>query len=139
MKIHLGVIDIPYVDEASTTTGDVAEKLEEKYHVMEAYANYYAEDIAADLGNAAAIAIEGIIEKKEELATGAWKAFSQNTATRFKKFLTTGKAGQIGIGGTPTVASLTKRSSRMKRSGKPRGPSFVDTGLYRRTMTVWID
>nr|WP_245168508.1 hypothetical protein [Enterobacter roggenkampii] len=36
ITFHLGVIDVPYEDE-NTTTGDVAEYLEEKYQIMQTF------------------------------------------------------------------------------------------------------
>jgi hypothetical protein len=45
ITFHLGVIDIPYEDE-NTTTGDVAEYLEEKYQIMQTFFDRYGNDIA---------------------------------------------------------------------------------------------
>jgi hypothetical protein len=45
ITFHLGVIDIPYEDE-NTTTGDVAEYLEEKYQIMQTFFDRYSNDIA---------------------------------------------------------------------------------------------
>ena len=36
ITFHLGVIDLPYEDE-NTTTGDIAEYLEEKYQIMQTF------------------------------------------------------------------------------------------------------
>ena len=41
MILHLGVIDMPYVEQAGQTTGDVAESLERRYGVM---GHFYADD-----------------------------------------------------------------------------------------------
>ena len=45
ITFHLGVIDVPYEDE-NTTTGDVAEYLEEKYQIMQTFFDRYSNDIA---------------------------------------------------------------------------------------------
>jgi hypothetical protein len=44
ITLHLGVIDIPYEDE-DTTTGDVAEYLEEKYQIMQTFFDRYSNEI----------------------------------------------------------------------------------------------
>lgn len=45
ITFHLGVIDIPYEDE-DTTTGSVAEELEARYQIMQTFFDRYGNDIA---------------------------------------------------------------------------------------------
>ncbi|MZL16103.1 hypothetical protein, partial [Citrobacter amalonaticus] len=60
ITFHLGVIDIPYEDE-NTTTGDVAEYLEEKYRIMQTFFDRYGNDIAALMSNDLAAALENMM------------------------------------------------------------------------------
>jgi len=58
MKLHLGVHDHPYVGKSGVTTGDVAEWLEGKYHVMEVFAGTYIDEISDAMADNVAGAIE---------------------------------------------------------------------------------
>jgi hypothetical protein len=60
ITFHLGVIDIPYEDE-NTTTGDVAEYLEEKYQIMQTFFDRYSNDIADLMANDMAASLENMM------------------------------------------------------------------------------
>ncbi|SYP56946.1 Uncharacterised protein [Klebsiella pneumoniae] len=59
ITFHLGVIDIPYEDE-DTTTGDVAEYLEEKYQIMQTFFDRYGNDIADLMSKDLAASLENM-------------------------------------------------------------------------------
>lgn len=150
--LHLGVTDIPYAtDEArkvkgkkvqvkTMTTGDVAEILENKYHVMELFFEEHSDFIVGEIEKSLAGAIENV-------AMGAppgdpFGAGTQIIDEMFKKFVTEGAVEKLGIPGTPTKAALKGVSHRWKHpysSENPRRPSFVDTGLYVDNFISWID
>ncbi|EAM2006253.1 hypothetical protein EA132_24245, partial [Salmonella enterica subsp. enterica serovar Give] len=60
ITFHLGVIDVPYEDE-NTTTGDVAEYLEEKYQIMQTFFDRYSNDIADLMTNDMAASLENMM------------------------------------------------------------------------------
>lgn len=159
--LHLGVIDIPYAYEKevvgkkgkvlkkkkkvvhSQTTGDVAEILEDKYHIMELF---FEEHEAHNL-------ITGAIEEAlkgslESMAMGApptenpFAAATQAIDEAFKRFITEGAVERLGIPGTPTEAALkgvSHRKAHPYAKANARRPSFVDTGLYVDSFISWID
>lgn len=60
ITFHLGVIDIPYGDE-STTTSDVAVYLEEKYQIMQTFFDRYGNDIAELMSKDLAANLENML------------------------------------------------------------------------------
>ncbi|EBL7701084.1 hypothetical protein DCT98_28205, partial [Salmonella enterica] len=60
MKLHLGVMDIPYENE-NTTTGDVAEILEGKYRIMQTFFDRHGEEIAQMMSNDLAAGLENML------------------------------------------------------------------------------
>lgn len=59
ITFHLGVIDIPYEDE-DTTTGSVAEELEARYQIMQTFFDRYGNDIAELMSKDLAAALENM-------------------------------------------------------------------------------
>ena len=142
MKLILGVIDQPYDNndgEKSTTTGKVAQLLEDKYHVMETFYEANRQEVAD-------MAAESLLGALENLELGGpvdadpFLDLTQDVTASFKKFLSTGQIEQLGIPGVPTQASLLRKSSRFKsgKAGKGR-PSFIDTGLYQASFVSWVE
>lgn len=146
--LHLGVIDMPYNEAPGVghnsrktpneTTGDVAEILENKYHIMEVFFEEHKEGIAQDLE----VSLAGALENLLMGAPARVAPFGQASAkieNRFKKFLSEKELDRLGIPGVPTKASLMGTSSRFKgKKGTPR-PSFIDTGLYENSFKAWVD
>lgn len=60
VKLHLGVMDIPYENE-NTTTGDVAEILEGKYRIMQTFFDRHGEEIAQMMSNDLAAGLENML------------------------------------------------------------------------------
>lgn len=174
MKLLLGVIDQPYTSwtggkkaaapgrrskrapagrkgvARTVTTGDVAEWLEDRYHVMEVFFE--------DDGGVLALLEESVQDSIEDLLMGApsdGNPFAAGTSTiesRFKRWLSNGSIERLGIPGVPTRAALMGISSRFKagrngglvqRRGKSvmgvRRPSFIDTGLYQASFKAWVE
>ena len=147
LTLHLGVIEMPYASPGGKTTGDVAELLEQKYHVMETF----AEDIGLDV-------IQKAIEQSaknavESLILGGSRSGSNSA----NMSLTLEAEGEIEAAfklwlsqqemdytqpGVPTQASLKGVSHRLKRANAKTNtarPSFIDTGLYQSSMKAWLD
>lgn len=132
MKIAFGVLDIPYANDAKTTTGDVAEILESKYGVMAAFYESHSEKIADAM-------MEGLADQLAAFAAGApmpSNPFAQgeaDTEQMFRDFLSSAQIEKMGIPGVPTQAALDGINHRKKvvRTGEKR-PSFIDTGMYQQ-------
>lgn len=135
--IHLGVSDLSYAT-GDKSTGDVAEILEGKYHIMEIFYQQHKEDIAADLEKA----ISGALENMMAGAPPSNKPFGSAEGViedRFRRFLSEAEMDRLGYPGVPTGAALSGVNHRTKiKKGAPR-PSFIDTGLYESSMVCWID
>ena len=153
MILHLGVIDVPYVQAPSkrqrkrtggtVTTGDVAGFLENRYNVMQIFFIENEAKIAGYLE-------ESVRGTLENLLLGApatndpFGAATSEIDDRFKQFISQGEIEKLGIAGVPTQAALDrragkKRSTRFKKKRPGTGVSFVDSGLYISSFRSWID
>ena len=167
MILNFGVIEIPYVHPPSTkrvkrrplitkrgviqarptnaagvpapvTTGDVAQWLEDKYHIMEVFFEENQSFIFGQLENAMEGQMETLLMGGKINQPVAHSAFSE-IEHRFRKFLSMQEMDGLGIPGVPTKAALMGISHRFKaRHGPPR-PSFIDTGLYQKAFRVWTN
>lgn len=138
--LHLGVVDVPYADAGGKTTGDVAEILEDKYHVMRIFFELHDKRIAEWLE-------DGLSGSLENLLAGApprndvFGEAMEKIQIRFRHFLANKEMDALGYPGIPTAASLKGVSHRFKRPYKrrPARPSFIDTGAYQKNFKAWID
>lgn len=159
--LHIGVNDIPYANEApapkkvakarkgkankprksaenaaTQTTGEVAEILEAKYGVMQKFVDKHLPEIADELADGMAGALESLMMG----APPELNPFGTATAKvsrMFREFIDNKEMD--GVPGVPTKASLEGRSLRFKRRRGPPRPSFQDSGLYEANATSWID
>jgi hypothetical protein len=166
--LHLGVIDIPYsvnIPEAARrvvhrthkngtvetftaapsggeTTGDVAEILEAKYHVMEVFAEDLGLDlIAKALENSAAGAIENMLMGAPTAGLSLTAEAESEIEGAFKFFIEQREMdGQMP--GVATAAAKKGVNHRLKhpyaKANKER-PSFDDTGTYMTSFKAWVD
>lgn len=167
ITLHLGVIDVPYVenepdrkrkarlaknakrvlpeklrhaDSQYKTTGDVATILEDKYGVMEAFFDNKEVGIVGMLEESLAGALENIVAGGPpgfDPFAGGLSKIEES----FKDFLSSREAETIGIEGVPTEAAKRGVNHRLKHpyaKANPRRPSFIDTGLYQSSMKAWI-
>jgi hypothetical protein len=164
LTLNLGVVVVPYANEAqpekipqakkgkankpvkpksasgTQTTADVAEILEEKYGVMDTFAFAMLPDIAKDLEESLAGALETLMMGGRPSANPFASAESAITA-RFKNFLATGAIEHMGIEGVPTQAALDGVNHRLKHpyaKSNPRRESFVDSGMYQSHFIAWM-
>ena len=155
--LHLGVIDISYGPPPSAgkrrkghnsiaanikTTGDVADILEAKYHIMEVF----FEDLGIDL---IAKSLEKSVEDAmNDIAAGAppqgirlTQQAEQEMETAFRIFIDQQELDGV-VPGVPTAAALKGVSHRLSHpyaKGNPSRPSFRDTGQYQASFRAWID
>lgn len=144
MKLHLGVLDVPYAN-GSKTTGDIAEILEQKYGVMEYFASQKADDIAKALETDMIDLLDSLINGVA-INSNPFAELSGKTEALLKKALADKFMDGSNFSGrpVPTMASLggiSKRFKDKRNSKKRRGvrPSFVDTGLYRQSFKAWVE
>lgn len=145
--LHLGVIDIGYGQARRTakiaveTTGDVAEWLENKYHIFEVFFESHGQEIADALA-------QSLADQIADIAAGApvpsdpLQDAEQSIEASFKKFLSSQEIEGFGIPGVPTKAALKGVNHRFKHpyaKGNPRRPSFIDSGLYQASFRIWMD
>lgn len=150
--LHLGVIDQPYnVDKSknpkAVSTGDVAEILENKYHVME----HFFQAKQAMVAGAMEDSVKGALETMMMGGPSTLAAFGtaeSKIKTAFNRFLYLKEIEKLGFPGLPTKAALAGVNHRMK-SGKNKAtkrnkgnlsrPSLIDTGLYESSFKAWVD
>ncbi len=137
--LHLGVIDVEYTNEPGKTTGDVAEILEAKYHVMEIFSREHGQEIADTVAAAMLGAVEAELMGAPNAGTSGEAQAATDIQNMFQDFLSHDEMAHMGYPGVPTAAALKGKSVRFKRKkGNPR-PSFIDSGLYQASMRVWGD
>ena len=112
MKIILGVVDnIPYA-HSKANSGEVAQYLENKYHIIQQFADKHLDkivDMALSDGNC-----EGINALfRQELIDG--------------------------FTGIQTGAALKGVSHRLKSKKGDRRPSFIDTGIYLQSFMAELN
>lgn len=134
ITFHLGVIDIPYKDE-STTTSDVAVYLEEKYQIMQTFFDRYGNDIAELMSKDLAANLENMLAGAPPSRDPLAESMSQ-VHHLFVAFLD--NAEMNGTEGVPTKRALDGISKRFKwKKGEVR-PSFIDTGMFQASMRAWV-
>jgi hypothetical protein len=139
MRLVLGVVDLAYAEDDGsgvTTTGDVAEFLENRYHVMQIFSIEHEDEIAEDLAQA-------MVDQIADITSGAplpgdpFFDATEQIRMRFQTFIETEEIAKISPD-APTQAALEGRSKRRKGAG-PRRASFRDTGTYMGSFRAWID
>lgn len=134
MKLHLGVIDVPYEGD-SVTTGDVAEFLEDKYGIMAHFFWLYGPIISELMADSIAGQLENIIAGAPPSDDPFAEAMSK-VHDLFSGFLDDEE--MKGMPGVPTLRALMGISKRFKNQKGPPRPSFIDTGTYQAAMRAWV-
>lgn len=151
MILHLGVIDIPYATEG-TSTGDVAEILEKQYSVMGNFAALHADEIQELVEISFAEAIENVLAGQPARLAKPMNQATDDIKNLFTEYLNDEEIAATGQEGVPTqaakdgVRSSLKNKKEIKKikdyKSRVRGvrrPSFIDTGLYRNSFKAWAD
>jgi hypothetical protein len=122
------------------TTGDVAEFLENRYHVMETFFELHSKEIITAFE-------EVFVGNLENIALGApvndnaMAEATSKTEALFKQFISNAEMDGIQPG-VPTAAALKGINHRLAHpyaKGNPQRPSFRDTGLYQSSMKAWVE
>lgn len=167
MELVFGVVDIPYVEyddqgrpkkakkvskkrkatkpikpkmPKSVSTGDVAESLEKRYHIMREFYRMNEEFIHTEVvrsleGAIVNLIISGILPEGQTGLDEAHEAIAE----RFRKFLDAEDMAASGVSGVPTRAALEGINHRLKLMKGPRRPSFIDTGQYQAAFKSWTN
>jgi hypothetical protein len=153
--LHLGVIDVPYVNAPSpnqkkvtadtVTTGDVAGWLEEEYHILEIFARQHEQDMAGDLEHSMGGALEAVL-MGAPATLDPFAAGTSKIEERMKDFITNNEMAGLGYPGVPTQAALDrasgkKRSARKSKRSGSNAPavSFYDSGLMYSSYKAWVE
>ena len=137
--LHLGVTEASYA-HGGKTTGDVAEILEDKYHIFEHFWQLHREKIVAELSGAVVGAFESVVMGSPPPADPHAAAMTE-VQQLFNVFLDQREMDALGYPGIPTAASLAGVNHRLKHPYRKRNksrPSFVDTGLLENSMRAWV-
>lgn len=144
MKLNIGVIDYQYTgNEKAVTTGDVAQILEKRYGVLTGFAVQHLQDMADDMAESYAGALETLMMGGPSGNPG--QAATAKISSRAKLYLSSMEAERVLSPGSgkfpvPTHAALMGINHRKKqpRTGKRR-PSFIDTGMYENSLIAWTE
>jgi hypothetical protein len=150
--LHLGVVEIPYAAEGGTSTGDVAEILEERYSVMGNFADLHHDEIQELVEIAFSEAIENVLAGQPAQIAKPMNQAADDIKNLFTTYLNDEEIAGTGQEGVPTqaakdgVRSSLKNKKEIKKikdyKSRVRGvrrPSFIDTGLYRNAFIAWAD
>jgi hypothetical protein len=149
VKLHLGVLEVPY-DDGKATTGEVADILEEKYHIMEVFVEELGDAIGDAFAEAAKNALQDLMSgvpmvQASYIGGGANFVLTadatQEIETAFRMFIDQQELDGV-VPGVPTQASLKGINHRLAhpyaKANQPR-PSFRDTGLYQSSFRAWTE
>lgn len=131
----------PKVANGTQTTGDVAGWIEEKYGLMENFAEAQGPAFAQAFASALSGELENMMTGGQP-SSNPFKEAESEIETMFKTFLSEGEAEHLGIEGVPTQAAIDGVNHRLAHpyaKGNPRRPSFIDTGLLQSSFKAWIE
>lgn len=151
--LTLGVLDVAYSDPdapGANSTGEVAEILEEKYHVMRIFADEHLEKIGDEIVDRLGGEIESLTQGRSTLKNPILEL--PKIEMMFRDFLDSNEIQSL----LPKRIEAADRgdSSRFKKRINAKGDvvttkkkekevraprqAFIDTGLYQSAMRAWI-
>lgn len=153
-KLTLGELDVAYatpsgesgtVKATITTTGRVAEILEERYGVMQTFFERRKEKIAEFLGDSVADAIADVLSGRQTRTSPTYGA-EQRIEAEFRSFLDANEMDAISVAlagpeiSNPHISAAAARgdNSRKKSMKSNARPAFIDTGLYRQSFRAEV-
>jgi hypothetical protein len=134
MILHLGVEDIAYADGPQKTS-DVAEILEEKFHVMQIYADQNEDRIAQFIEDGVAGALESVLAGAP-INFDVFGSAIANIEDRFIEYIDGEEHGIKTKSKESPKAGARKKRQYKKVTNKT---TFVDSGLYRNNFKAWVD
>jgi hypothetical protein len=145
--LHLGVTVVPYqIGRNRQDTGGVADILEARYGIMQAFWNKHGQEYIDGL-------VMGSVEAMEAQLTGRSVRVDRRTVLSkmqgdFRRFISQREVENAvrDVGPlrfpVPTQAAIKGISHRRAHpyaKRNPRRPSFRDTGLYEASFRAWVD
>ena len=140
MILHLGVVEMPYADQQSKTTFEVADRLEKKYGVMAGFVEIHEKDIAKSLEESLKSALENLLIGGGQESNPFGDATNEIEEIFKFQYLLNEEIATLGRNGVPTKASIKRRSLRFKKKvALSQRPSFIDTGVYSASFKAWVE
>ena len=164
MKMHLGVMDIPYTEAPAmpkrvpkarpgrqrkrapkasaspqpVTTGDVAGFLESKYQVIGHFVGAHEAEIVQAIDESLMGAIESRL--MGSAPNDPFAAATSQIEGMFRSFLDNDEMASLGVAGVPTAAALRGFNPRLTQPYARRAPrpSFIASGLYQKSFKAWV-
>ena len=136
MLLHLGVDpeDVAYA-EAGVTVGDVAQILEDKFHVMQIFADQNEDKIALFIEDGVAGALESVLSGAPE-RFDVFGSAMENIKGRFHEYIDGSEHGiKLKKMDAPKAGSRKKRQYRKVTHTL----AFYDTGRYEGNFKAWIE
>lgn len=135
--IHFGVVEVAYKEDGKiTTTGDVAEILEDKYAVMQTFIDLHEQDIGDELASR----MMGLLDNAKNgrpMPVGDLKF--PKVDKEFRHFLAAGEYEfHTGINVKAANKGVSHRKKSPKKKGNAARPAFIDTGLYQSSFRTWV-
>ena len=160
VKLVLGVVDQSYSKPGGgdETTGDVAQILEDKYHVMETFFNLkqdkIAEMLADSMGEQIGMLMSGM-GGRGGIGGNSMVEATENIQQAFRQFLDDGEMQSVvnslsasesayymgSTGGLSGAGSrgINHRKKNPYAKGNAARPAFIDTGLYQTSFRAWLE
>lgn len=155
MKLHLGVNDVPEIQEGATTYS-VGQDLERRYGIFSMFYNTYEDFIVENIEQDIAKATQNIMQGNPVI--DPFSKTNQEISTKMHDFITSREVEQVAAGlgefGIPTQAALdgvttrttTGKTVKRVRKGQKyvtkatgvRRASFVDSGIFVASLKGWI-
>jgi hypothetical protein len=151
-RLHLGVEKRIYprrsrgewrrhrVGQSIVTTEEVADALEERYHILEHFLEMEHDGIMSDFHQNFHLEIDTALSGRKP-PKRRWGRFEARVTRRFKDFIHARSLDGVEYG-VPTQRSLkgvNRRLSHPYQKNNPSRPSFIDTGLYVNSMKAWVE
>ena len=144
-RLILGVNDVAYSDASgngATTTGHVAEILEDRYHVMQTFYDVRKGRIAEFLAEAYGSALQDLFAGRK----GGKPAYDagQRIEAEFRSFLDANEMQRLALVATgfpislAAVAGVNHRKKHPYAQKNRARPAFIDTGLYRASFRAQL-
>ncbi|KWN80866.1 hypothetical protein WM24_23825 [Burkholderia ubonensis] len=115
--------------------------MEDKYHILQTFADAKMSKIAKSLENAMAGELENLMMGGKSGAN-PFRSGESAITSMMKDFVASQEVERMGIPGVPTQAAkdgVNHRLSHPYRKANPRRPSFIDTGLMVSSYIAWIE
>ena len=137
-------MQVPEWGNSQWDSYDVAKHLEESYGLYSAFVEDEGQKIADLLADSVAGSMETLLQGgvvKDPFAAGTAKITED-----FRDFISSQKAEQALAPGSgkypvPTKAALVGKSKRRARpyAKGDRRPSFIDSGIFEKSITTWVE